>query len=96
VRTKALLVSRSALLLMNNCKTHTGDEVQKVFADYGVMMATYAPQTTNVFQVGDLSLFGLFKLIMSSGDESRTVHEITDHAVRIIRARFKDPVTAQV
>jgi hypothetical protein len=54
------------VLLTDNCKTHIGDEVQRVLADHDVMMITYAPRTTNIFQVLDVSLLGIFKLIKGS------------------------------
>jgi hypothetical protein len=63
-----------------------GDEVQKVLADHGALMTTYAPHIPNTVQVLDLSVFGIFRLIKSNADESGTVHEITDDAVNIIRA----------
>jgi hypothetical protein len=86
VRPTPLLVSRLAVLLMDNCKPHMRNEVQKVLADYGVMMMRYAPYTRNIYQVLDISPFGIFKLIKSKAGESGKVHEITDHVVKVIRA----------
>jgi hypothetical protein len=63
-----------------------GNEGQEVFADYSVMMITYALHTINVFQVLDLSLFGIFKLIKGNGDKSGVAHKNTNHVVTIIRA----------
>jgi hypothetical protein len=83
VPTNPSLVSRLALPLINNCKAHMGDVVQKVLADYGMMMMTYAPHTTDVFQILDISPFGVFKLIKSNADESGMVHEVTNHVVKI-------------
>jgi hypothetical protein len=61
------------------------------------MMITYAPHTTNIFQVLDISLFGIFKLIKDNVDESGMVHEITDHVVKIIGAilRLCNPPNTQ-
>jgi hypothetical protein len=50
-----------------------GEEVQKVIADHGVMMLMYGPHTTNIVQVTDISLFGIFKLIKSNVDENYIV-----------------------
>jgi hypothetical protein len=86
VRTNPLLVSRLAVRLLDNCKVHMGDEVLKVLADHGVMMMTYAPHTTNIFQVLDIHFFGIFKLIKSNADESGMVHETANDVVKNIRA----------
>jgi hypothetical protein len=51
-----------------------GEEVQKVLADHGVMMLMFGPHATNIFQVTDVSLFGIFKLIKSNVEESCIVH----------------------
>jgi hypothetical protein len=85
VRTNRLLVSRLAVLLMDNCNAHISDEVQKAIADYGVMMTMYAPHATNIFQILDISLFGIFNLIKGNADESGMLHEITENVVKIIR-----------
>jgi hypothetical protein len=52
-----------------------GDEVQKILADCGVTMITYARQTTNSFHVLDISLFGIFRLIKGNADERRMIHK---------------------
>jgi hypothetical protein len=97
VHTNPLLFSRLAVLLMDKCKAHMGDEGQKVLADYGVMMITRAPRATNIFQVLDISLFGIFKLIKGNTDESGMVHEMSNHVVKTIRAiqRWCNPPNIQ-
>jgi hypothetical protein len=81
------------VLLMDNCKGHMGDKVQKVLANYGVMTIMYALRTTNILQILEIILFSILKLIKSNADESGMVHEITNHVVknRVTRQIYRHP-----
>jgi hypothetical protein len=59
--------------------------VERVLTHRSVM-ATRGPHITNVFQVLDLSIFGIFSPIQGNADHSDTVYQITDRMVKIVRA----------
>jgi hypothetical protein len=48
---------------MDNAKAHALNPLQKVLGQNGVMSVTYAPHATNIFQMPDVSLFGVFKIL---------------------------------
>jgi hypothetical protein len=50
-----------AVLLMDNCLHHICDEVVAVLTEARVRIITFAPDTTKIFQVLDLVLFGALK-----------------------------------
>jgi hypothetical protein len=52
---------REAVLLMDNCSAHISDEVVAVLTEARVRIITFAPHTTQIFQVLDLVLFGALK-----------------------------------
>jgi hypothetical protein len=50
-----------AVLLMDNCSPHISEEVVAVLTEARVRIITFAPHTTQIFQVLDLVLFGALK-----------------------------------
>jgi hypothetical protein len=50
-----------AVLLMDNYSPHISDEVVAVLSEARVRIITFAPHTTQIFQVLDLVLFGALK-----------------------------------
>jgi hypothetical protein len=52
---------KEAILMMDNCSCHTNDDVIQFLTQHGVKVITFAPHTTQIFQMLDLSLFGIFK-----------------------------------
>jgi hypothetical protein len=50
-----------AVLLMDNCSSHVGEEVLSLLRDASVRVITLAPHTTHIFQELDLGLFGVLK-----------------------------------
>jgi hypothetical protein len=59
----ALVVSAQeiAVLLMDNCLVHVSDHVIHIFTQAKVCVRTFAPHTTQVFQVLDFTLFRIRK-----------------------------------
>jgi hypothetical protein len=76
VRTNPSLVSRLALLLINNCKAHMGDVFQKVLADYGVMMMTYGI----LVQANRMMSFGIRSPLRIPNQFARRGHLKSDSA----------------
>jgi hypothetical protein len=52
---------REAVLLMDNCSSHISDEVVAILTEARVRIITFAPHTTQIFQVLDLVLIGALK-----------------------------------
>jgi hypothetical protein len=61
LRQRPELADEEALLLMDNCRRHVVQDVIDVLTQEGVRVVTFAPRTTNIFQVLDLTVFGVFK-----------------------------------
>jgi hypothetical protein len=61
VPTQENLQEEEAVLLMDNCPSHLTQEVLGLLTAGRVRIVTFTPHTTHLFQVLDLTLFGLFK-----------------------------------
>jgi hypothetical protein len=69
-----------AVLLMDNCSPHLAPAVLTLLSNARVRIITFAPRTTQIFQILDLTLFGVFKrreqYQLPLDDERGTVHFI--------------------
>jgi hypothetical protein len=61
LRGLAVFAQEPAVLLMDNCWVHVSDDVIRIFTEASVGVITFAPHTTQIFQVLDLTLFGALK-----------------------------------
>jgi hypothetical protein len=61
LRNLARLVVEEAVLLMDNCSSHVTDDVSRLLAEVRMHVITFAPHTTQIFQVLHLTLFGVLK-----------------------------------
>jgi hypothetical protein len=48
-------------MLMDYCSAHLTDELIRLLTEIRVRVITFAPHTTQIFQVLDLTLFGVLK-----------------------------------
>jgi hypothetical protein len=46
---------------MDHCSVHVTDDVIRLLTDTTVRVTTFASQTTQIFQILDLTLFGVLK-----------------------------------
>jgi hypothetical protein len=53
--------AREAVLLMDNCSPHVLDDIVAVLTNVRVRIITFAPHTTQVFQMLDVVLFDALK-----------------------------------
>jgi hypothetical protein len=60
-RLKNNLQNSDAVLLMDNCTAHTFSTAINLLTEHRVKIITFAPHTTNVFQMLDFSFFGVLK-----------------------------------
>jgi hypothetical protein len=58
---RAVLAQEIAVLLMAHCSADISDDVIRILIEARVRVITFAPRTTQVFQVFDLTLFGILK-----------------------------------
>jgi hypothetical protein len=61
VRGLGAFPAEKAVLLMANCSAHVTDDVIRLLTEARVRVITFAPHTTHIFQVLDLTLFGVVK-----------------------------------
>ena len=75
------LPEEEAVLLMDNCSPHLTGRVLELLSAAHVRVVTFAPHTTQIFQVLDLSLFGVLKqrekYHLPFDEDSGTVHFIS-------------------
>jgi hypothetical protein len=78
--------NKPALLFCDNCTSHCSEEILRELARNGVLLLTYPPHTSHIFQILDVLLFGrlkaLKKYLPKDNDEDRE----TDHILRVFRA----------
>jgi hypothetical protein len=60
-RPRAVLVQEIAVLLMAHCSADVSDDAIHILTEAMVRVTTFAPHTTQIFQVLDLTLFGILK-----------------------------------
>jgi hypothetical protein len=61
LRTNPEFTGESAILPMDNCFIHTRPELLATLKDHSVNVIIFPPHTTQIFQILDLCLFGVFK-----------------------------------
>jgi hypothetical protein len=61
VRGLGAFTAEEAGLLMDNCSAHVTDDVIRLLTDATMRVITFAPHTTHIFLVVDLTLFGALK-----------------------------------
>jgi hypothetical protein len=52
---------KPAILFCDNCSAHMSNSVLEKLARHGILVLTYPPHTSRIFQVLDVLLFGLIK-----------------------------------
>jgi hypothetical protein len=57
----AILAQEITIFLMTHCSTHVSDDVIRILTEARVGVITFAPHTTQVFQLLDLTLSGALK-----------------------------------
>jgi hypothetical protein len=75
-----------ALLFCDNCSVHCSEMILKEFAEQGVVVVTYPPHTSHIFQVLDVLLFGRLKSAKKYLPRNDGAPSQIDHLVRIFKA----------
>jgi hypothetical protein len=61
LRTLDGFTEETGVLLMDNCPSHVTDDIIVLLTEVRVRVITFAPDTTQTFQVPDVTLFGVLK-----------------------------------
>jgi hypothetical protein len=77
--------NKPAILFCDNCASHCSDEVKRELAEHGVLLLTYPPHTSHIFQVPDRLLFGCLKSAKERLSRDLSLGRELDHAPRIFR-----------
>jgi hypothetical protein len=61
LRTLDAFTEETGVLVMDNCPSHVTDDIIGLLTEARVRFITFAPHTTQIFQVLDVTLFGVLK-----------------------------------
>jgi hypothetical protein len=85
-RSTAGCQNKPAILLCDNCASHCSNEVKRELAEHGILLLTYPPHTSHIFQVLDRLLFGCRKSAKKRILRDLSLGRDLNHVMRIIRA----------
>jgi hypothetical protein len=54
-------INKLAIRLCDNCSIHRPDDLLRDFSEKGIVVITYPPHTSHIFQVLDVLFFGRLK-----------------------------------
>ena len=75
-----------AILFYDNCSSHLDDEMLRILAENLIIVITYPPHTSHVFQVLDLLLFGILKKYKKYIPKDDTISPKIDHLKRVFHS----------
>jgi hypothetical protein len=78
--------NKPAILFCDNCSAHCSNDILQKLARHGVLLITYPPHTSHVFQVLDVLLFGILKRAKKYQRRDDTLRKEVDHVLRLFRA----------
>jgi hypothetical protein len=78
--------NKPAILFCDNCASHCSDEVKWELAEHRILLITYPPHTSHIFQVIDTLLFGRLKAEKKCLLRNLNLGRDLDHVMRIFRA----------
>ncbi|OHT08942.1 hypothetical protein TRFO_22367 [Tritrichomonas foetus] len=75
-----------AVLLMDNLSSHISDRVMEELSPNNIYIITFPPHTSHIFQVLDVSIFGILKNYLKSLPHKASLHVQVDLCWRTFRA----------
>ena len=75
-----------AVLFMDNHSSHCDPEILKILADNRVIVITFPPHTSNLFQMLDLVIFGALKNVKKGLTSKKTLNDVAALAEKVFRA----------
>jgi hypothetical protein len=77
---------KPSILFCDNCRCHCSDEILQELANHGILVLTYPPHTSHLFQVLDVLLFGRLKAAKKYLPRGEIPSPQVDHVMRVFRA----------
>jgi hypothetical protein len=77
---------KPSILFCDNCSAHCSEDILKKLARHGILVITYPPHTSHLFQVLDVLLFGVLKRAKKYQRRDDTLRKDVDHVLRLFRA----------
>jgi hypothetical protein len=77
---------KPAILFCDNCSSHCSEDILKELSAHGILLLTYPPHSSHVFQVLDVLLFGNLKSAKKYLPRDTSASPIVDHVLRVFRA----------
>jgi hypothetical protein len=87
---------KPAILFCGNCSPYRSDDVLKKLARHGILVITYPPHTSHLFQVVDVLLFGVLKRPKKYQRRDDGLHKEVDHVLRLFRAYEQATTSATI
>jgi hypothetical protein len=84
-RKNLALVDEEVVLLMDNCGSHIAQKGIDLLTRARCRVVTFTPHTTNIFQVLDLTLFGVLKRQRRYQIPCQTEHRIINFMLKVYR-----------
>lgn len=75
-----------AIIFLDNCKAHLDENLLKILAENKILVITYPPHTSHVFQVLDKLLFGVLKKHKKYIPKNDDWQPLVDHIYRTFHA----------
>jgi hypothetical protein len=76
---------KPSVIFCDNCSCHCSDDVLRDLATHGILLMTYPPHSSHIFQVLDVLLFGRLKSAKYLARDPNLSPQV-DHAMRVFRA----------
>ena len=77
---------KPAILFFDNCSSHIDENLFKLLANHNILVITYPPHTSHIFQVLDRLLFGVLKTKKRYIPKNSDIPSKNDHLYRVFRA----------
>jgi hypothetical protein len=78
--------NKREMLFCDNCSVRCSDEVLGKLDRCGILVITYPPHISHIFQVFDVLLFGILKKAKKYQRRDDTLPREVDHVLRLFRA----------
>ena len=85
---------KKSLLFLDNCSCHLDNEMLRKLADHKVILITYPPHTSGLFQVLDRLTFSLMKGAKRRIFKDDNINPIVDHIKRIFKG-YEEATTSE-
>jgi hypothetical protein len=78
--------TKPVIIFCDNCSFYCFDDILQELANHGILLITYLPHTSYIFQVLDVMLFGRLKTAKKYIPRNQELDPQVDHTICIFRA----------